>query len=91
MANAKSIPGPGFPLYLLESRLLELHPQLPLFPNQGLGVAAASYCGKVHFDWVADWELVPDVERLSGALAPAFEELRQAAARRNGKSRGAPV
>jgi WS/DGAT/MGAT family acyltransferase len=86
-----SIPGPGFPLYLLESRMLELHPQLPLFPNQGLGVAAASYCGKVHFDWVADWELVPDVERLAGALAPAFEELQQAAGRRNGKSRGTPV
>ena len=52
-------------------------------------MAAASYCGKVHFDWVADWELVPDVERLAGALAPAFEELRLAAARRNGKSPGA--
>ena len=84
-----SIPGPGFPLYLLESRLLELHPQLPLFANQGIGVAALSYCGKVHFGWVAAWDLVPDVEKLSGALGPAFDELRQAAARRNGRSPGA--
>jgi len=80
-----SIPGPSFPLYLLESRLLELHPQLPLFANQGLGVAAASYCGKVHIDWVAAWDLVPDLERLTEALEPAFDELRQAAARGNGR------
>jgi WS/DGAT/MGAT family acyltransferase len=83
-----NIPGPSFPLYLLESRLLELHPQLPLFPNQGLGVAAASYCGRVHFDWVASWDLVPDAERLADALAPAFDELRQAASRRSGGRRG---
>ena len=55
----------------------------------GLGVAALSYCGKVHFDWVADWDLVPDVERLAQGMAPAFDELRSAAMRRNG-SRPAP-
>jgi WS/DGAT/MGAT family acyltransferase len=82
-----SIPGPSFPLYLLESRLLELHPQLPLFANQGLGVAAASYCGKVHIDWVAAWDLVPDLDLLTDALEPAFDELREAAARGNGRRR----
>lgn len=82
-----NIPGPGFPLYFLESRLLELHPQLPLFPNQGLGVAAASYCGQVHFDWVASWDLVPDVDRLASGLQPAFDELVQAAVRLEGRAR----
>ncbi len=86
-----SIPGPGSPLYLLESRLLELHPQLPLFANQGVSIAAASYCGQMHFDIVAAWDLVPDLERLAGALEPAFGELREAASRGNGSRRGARV
>ena len=78
-----NIPGPGFPLYLLESRLLELHPQLPLFPSQCLALAALSYCGRVHIDWVADWDVVPDVERLASALEPAFAELQAAALHRD--------
>jgi WS/DGAT/MGAT family acyltransferase len=73
-----NVPGPAFPLYVLGARLLELYPQLPLFEQQGLGVAVLSYDGRLGFGLIADWERVPELARLREALAEAFEELEAA-------------
>jgi WS/DGAT/MGAT family acyltransferase len=74
-----NVPGPQFPLYVLGAPLLEMFPFLPLFDHQGLGVAALSYAGRVGWGLVGDWELTPDLGRLTAALDASFEELREAA------------
>ena len=71
-----NVRGPQFPLYLLDARLDAIHPQAPLLPCQGLGVAVMSYCGRVHFGLMADRDLLPDVTRLAERLDAAFGELR---------------
>ena len=77
-----NVPGPQRPLYLLGARMLEFYPQLPLFENQGLGVATMSYDGRVFFGLVADWDLAPDLSRLAESLRTALTELREAAGAR---------
>ncbi len=74
-----NIHGPHFPLYLLGAPLRTFVPQLPLFENQGLAIAALSYLGQIHIGLSADRDLVPDLERLGDAIEESFAELKQAA------------
>jgi WS/DGAT/MGAT family acyltransferase len=74
-----NVPGPQVPLYLLGARLLGVYPQLPLFANQGLGVAVMSYDGKVFWGMLGDWDLVPDLDAFSEAIQTSFDELRDVA------------
>jgi WS/DGAT/MGAT family acyltransferase len=73
-----NVSGPQVPLYLLGAKLEMMIPQLPLFQNQGLGVAVMSYLGRICFGLTADWDLVPDLPELTAALPAAFEELQRA-------------
>jgi WS/DGAT/MGAT family acyltransferase len=75
-----NIPGPRMPLYLLESRLLEIHPHLPLMGTLGLGIALFSYDGTLSWGFCADWDLVPDLHELVRATQLSLDELRAAAA-----------
>jgi hypothetical protein len=74
-----NVPGPPVPLYLLGARLLGGCPVVPLFENQGLGLALFSYDGKLHWGLNADLDLVPDLGDLGTAIRLAFAELREAA------------
>jgi diacylglycerol O-acyltransferase len=76
-----NVPGPRTPLYLLESRLLEIHPHVPLMGTLGLGIALFSYQSTLSWGFSGDWDLVPDLHQLSLATQRAFDELRTAAAR----------
>jgi WS/DGAT/MGAT family acyltransferase len=80
-----NVPGPDFPLYMLGAKLHAMVPQLPLFQNQGLGVAAMSYLGQIHYGLVADWDLVPDLSDLAGSIDVAFAELREAALKKEAR------
>ncbi len=80
-----NIHGPQFPLYLLGARLREFYPQLPLFENQGLAVAAMTYLNKIHFGLIGDWDLMPDLDEFADHLDEATAELREAA--NGGKAR----
>ena len=51
------MPGPGFPLYLAGSRMREVYPHLPLFEQQGIGIALLSYMGRLYVGIGADWNL----------------------------------
>ena len=77
-----NVHGPPVPLYLLGARMLEFHPLLPLFANQGLAIAMMSYAGRVHIGLNADWDAVRDLEVLADAFDDSLAELRDAAERR---------
>ena len=74
-----NVPGPPLPLYLLGARLQRVHPLVPLFPNQGLGVAVLSYSDTLCWGLNADCHVVPDLDVLADALDAAFTELAVAA------------
>jgi hypothetical protein len=73
-----NVPGPPLDLYLAGARLESVFPVVPLFVNQGLGIALFSYAGKLHFGLNADRDVLPDVADFARALAQSFNELRQA-------------
>lgn len=70
-----NVPGPPVPLYLLGARLLAAYPMVPLFENQGLGVALTSYDGRIYWGFNADWDLVPDLHHFANDVETSFEEL----------------
>jgi WS/DGAT/MGAT family acyltransferase len=74
-AVVTNVPGPQLPLYLLGARLLEMYPLVPLLPKIGLGVALFSYDGRLFWGFNADYDRVPDLERLPELVRRAFAEL----------------
>ncbi len=74
-----NVPGPPMPLYLLGARLLGGYPLVPLFENQGIGIALFSYVGQLCWGFNADWDLVPDLGRFVEAVRTSFRELAAAA------------
>jgi hypothetical protein len=69
-----NVPGPQFPLYMLGARLLAMYPMVPLLPGMGLGIALFSYDGRVCWGFNADFDLVPDLERIPGLVEHAFQD-----------------
>lgn len=67
-----NVPGPQEPLYLLGRKMTALYPVVPLTRNTALGIAAMSYCGRLSFGLLADYDTLPDlgevVEDIKGAL-----------------------
>jgi WS/DGAT/MGAT family acyltransferase len=74
-----NVPGPQLPLYLLGARVLETYPMLNLLTCQSLGVALFSYAGRLHWGFIADWDLVPDLHDFVVAIERAFGDLCEAA------------
>lgn len=74
-----NVPGPRHSLYLLGARMLEAYPMVPLFVNQGLGIALFSNDGRLFWGFNADWDVVPDLHEIVGDVSAAFDDLRAAA------------
>lgn len=74
-----NVPGPPLPFYLLGARMVAAYPHLPLFENQGLGVALLSYAGTLSWGIGADWHQMPDLADFMTMLEASFAELREAA------------
>jgi WS/DGAT/MGAT family acyltransferase len=72
-----NVPGPEQELTLSGARLEEVYPLVPLFSNQGLGVALFSYRDSLFWGVQADWDAVPDVHELVEAISEEFESLRK--------------
>ena len=70
-----NVPGPQFPLYFLGARLLECYPLVPIFHNQALGIALFSYDGRLFWGFNADWDAVPDLHDVVGAVDAEFRLL----------------
>jgi WS/DGAT/MGAT family acyltransferase len=76
-----NVPGPQFPVYLLGAPLREIYPLVPLFTNQGLGVALFSYDGRLFWGFNADWDALPDLHDVVSGVEAEFALLREAAGR----------
>jgi WS/DGAT/MGAT family acyltransferase len=76
-----NVPGPSMPLFLLGAPLRDAYPMVPLYANQGVGVALFSYAGGLFWGLNADWDAMPDLHDLIGALQEEFELLRGLAMR----------
>jgi diacylglycerol O-acyltransferase len=74
-----NIPGPQLQAYLLGAPLVSVYPLVPLYRNQALGIALFSYNGGLFWGLNADWDALPDLHDLVGALAAEFELLRHEA------------
>jgi hypothetical protein len=59
--------------------MLSVYPHVPLFENQGLGVALLSYAGNLYWGVTGDWDQVPDLHHFSKAIVESFSELCDAA------------
>jgi WS/DGAT/MGAT family acyltransferase len=75
-----NVPGPQFPLYMSGSRLLAAYPTVPLFDQQGLGIALFSYDGALTWGFLADPEVMPDLDEFAYDVTVSFCELLDRAA-----------
>ena len=73
-----NVPGPQVPLYLLGRQLTALYPVVPLTKNTALGVAAMSYCGRLSFGLLADYDALPDLGDVVADFQGALFDLARA-------------
>ena len=74
-----NVPGPPVPFYLLDAPMVAAYPHLPLFENQGLGIALFSYAGTLFWGVGADWNQMPDLGEFMKEIAQSFDDLCSAA------------
>lgn len=74
-----NVPGPQFPMYLLEAKMIANFPIVPLWVQHGLGIALFSYDGRLLWGLHADYDAVPDTEAFKRAIHISFEALEAAA------------
>ena len=74
-----NVPGPQHELQSDGRPLLDMFPVVPVGKNLALGIAIASYNGRMAFGLSADFDVVPDVERVAGDVEAALHELGEAA------------
>jgi diacylglycerol O-acyltransferase / wax synthase len=70
-----NVPGPPLPLYLMGARMVAGYPLVPLFENQGLGVAIFSYDDRLFWGFNGDWDLVPDLHHFANDVETSLDEL----------------
>ncbi len=74
-----NVPGPQFPLYMLESALQAQYPLVPLWHSHGVGIALFSYNGSVNWGFNADYDLMEDLDDFVSAVEDEFVSLRELA------------
>lgn len=72
-----NVPGPQIPMYIAGAKLLAQYPIMPIADNMGLSIACTSLAGTMAFGITADWDTLPDIERLADAMDEALAELRK--------------
>ncbi len=74
-----NVPGPQFPMYLLEAPMLANYPMVPLWAQHGVGIALFSYNGKLNWGIQADYDTLPDAPAFTQRIVRAADELRRLA------------
>ncbi len=72
-----NIPGPQFPMYLLESEMLANYPMVPLWSQHGVGIALFSYNGALLWGVQADYDALPDSGSFLAKINESFKELQE--------------
>jgi hypothetical protein len=72
-----NIPGPQFPMYLLESEMLANYPMVPLWSQHGVGIALFSYNGALLWGIQADYDALPDSGSFLAKINESFKELQE--------------
>ena len=75
-----NVPGPQFPMYLLESKMLANFPIVPLWQQHGVGIALFSYDGRLLWGIHADYDALPDSADFISSIHHSFGLLKNAAA-----------
>ncbi len=63
-----NVPGPQFPMYLLESKMLANYPIVPLWAQHGLGIALFSYDGRLLWGIQADYDTMTDIDAFIASI-----------------------
>jgi WS/DGAT/MGAT family acyltransferase len=74
-----NVPGPQFPLYMLDARMEASYPLVPLWESHGVGIAMFSYDGTVSWGINGDFAVMPDIDVFGETVLESFEELLAAA------------
>ena len=70
-----NVPGPQYPLYLAQRRMLEAFPFVPLGGHVRVGVAIFSYDGGINFGVTGDRDTAPDIGVLCRGIERGVAEL----------------
>jgi diacylglycerol O-acyltransferase len=70
-----NVPGPRVPIYMLNARMLESYPVVPLMSNQTLNIAIFSYEDGLFLGFLADWDAVPDLHLFVEGVPVELEAL----------------
>ncbi len=74
-ATVTNVPGPQFPVFMLDSQLVHQYPLVPLWQNQAYGLALFSYNGELSWGINGEWDLLSDIEDFVACIESAFAEL----------------
>ncbi len=80
-ATITNVPGPQFPVYMLDAQLVHQYPLVPLWQNQAYGLALFSYNGELSWGVNGDWDLLPDIDDFVTCIERSFAELSALGAR----------
>ncbi len=86
-----NVPGPQFPLYLQGRQLLDVFPVAFLPERHALAIAIFSYNGELNVGFLADYDVLPDAQRLVTDMQDSFDELYEAAVTKDGSSRDSKI
>jgi diacylglycerol O-acyltransferase len=70
-----NIPGPQFPLYVLGREMLQAFPVAFLPENHALAIGIMSYNGQMNFGLLADFDSLPDIDKISDGIAEELATL----------------
>jgi hypothetical protein len=70
-----NIPGPPLPVYMLGCELTHAYPVVPLAEGHALSIGMTTIQGEACLGVYADRQTLPDVDRLTGHLDRAIDEL----------------
>jgi WS/DGAT/MGAT family acyltransferase len=82
-----NVPGPQVPLYVRGREMTDVFPVAFLPKDHALAIAIMSYNGQMNFGLLADYDAVPDLDRIADGIEASLAELVALARRRTAPAR----